>query len=284
VPHAATGLVKLPDGISDDQAILMSDIFPTGWFGMQLAEVTRGDTVAVFGCGPVGQFAIASCLLRGAGRVFAVDHLPSRLEMAAMQGAEPIDFDHEDPVDAILRLTGGIGVVRAIDAVGVDAQRPHHGPAGEKAAAQAAQYDEELRELAAQARPQGALWQPGDGPSQAIRWAVDALAKAGTLGVIGVYPQNDRFFPIGAAMNRNLSINLGNCNHRAILPTLVELVGSGIFDPSRVLTQSQPLMSAIDAYKAFDQREPGWIKVKLEPSAMHAANEAQTQPRRAHDR
>ena len=282
VPHAAAGLVKLPDGISDDQAILMSDIFPTGWFGTQLAEVTRGDTVAVFGCGPVGQFAIASAILRGAGRVFAIDHIASRLEMAAAQGAEVIDFEREDPVETILRLTGGIGADRAIDAVGVDAQRPHAGPAAKAAEQQAAQFDEQVRELAGQARPRGSLWTPGDGPSQVLDWAVAALAKAGMLGVIGVYPQNDRFFPVGAAMNRNLSINLGNCNHRAILPTLVELVAGGAFDPARVLTQAQPLMSAIDAYQAFDRREPGWIKVKLEPASMRdAANEGGVAARRA---
>src|SRR5204863_186705 len=109
VPFANAGLLKLPDIIEDDCAILLSDIFPTGWFGAQLAEVTPGDTVAVFGCGPVGQFAIASAKLMGAGRVFAIDRVASRLEMAREQGAETIDFEAEDPIETLQRLTGGIG-------------------------------------------------------------------------------------------------------------------------------------------------------------------------------
>ncbi len=117
--------MKLPSKISDDQAILLSDIFPTGYFGAELAEIKPGDTVAVFGCGPVGQFAIASALLLGAGQVFAIDHLEDRLHMARQQGAEVINFDKEDPVATLRRLTAGIGVDRAIDAVGVDAEQPH---------------------------------------------------------------------------------------------------------------------------------------------------------------
>lgn len=263
VPLAAAGLVKLPDAISEEQAILMSDIFPTGYFAAQLAQISAGDTVAVFGCGPVGQFAIASAKLLGAGRVFAVDCVESRLEMACGQGAEAIDFEREDPVDAILRLTGGIGVDRAIDAVGVDALRAHRGPASDNGAGE--RFDREVRDVAPAARPKGRLWKPGDGPSQALSWAVESLAKAGTLAIVGVYPPGDRHFPIGVAMNRNLTVNMGNCNHRAIIPGLIELVGTGTFDPARVLTQSEPLLSALDAYRAFDLREPGWIKVKLDP-------------------
>src|SRR6266571_9013392 len=125
IPFANVGLVKLPEEVSDDQAILLSDIFPTGYFGAELAEIVPGDTVAVFGCGPVGQFTIASAKLLGAGRILAVDQIPSRLDMARAQGAEVIDFSTEDPVQTILDLTGGIGVDRTIDAVGVDAERPH---------------------------------------------------------------------------------------------------------------------------------------------------------------
>ncbi|MHB9155769.1 MAG: alcohol dehydrogenase catalytic domain-containing protein, partial [Endomicrobiales bacterium] len=132
VPFANVGMVKLPDSVSDDQAVMLSDIFPTGYFGADLAEIKAGDTVAVFGSGPVGLCAIASARMLGAGRVIAVDQIPSRLEMARMQGAETINFNQEDPVETILRLTGGIGVDRAIDAVGVDAERPHRGPAAKK--------------------------------------------------------------------------------------------------------------------------------------------------------
>ena len=265
VPFAATGLVKLPDEIDDDSSIMLSDIFPTGYFGADLAEIKDGDTVAVFGCGPVGQFAIASAKLLGAGRIYAIDFVNSRLEMAREQGAEVINFDEEDPVDTLMRLTGGIGVDRAIDAVGVDAEAPHRGPAAKQAERQKQQAEQELKQIAPEIHPKGDLWRPGNAPSQAVTWAVAGLAKAGTLSVIGVYPQTDRFFPLGVATNKNLTMKAGNCHHRAYIPTLVELVQAGVIDPATILTQAQPLTSAIEAYAAFDRREPGWLKVKLEP-------------------
>jgi threonine dehydrogenase-like Zn-dependent dehydrogenase len=261
-PFANASLVRLPDGIDDDRAILMSDIFPTGYFGAQLAEVTRGDTVVVFGAGPVGQFAVASAWLLGAGRVIVVDRLPDRLETARAQGAETVNFDEEDPVETILSLTGGIGVDRAIDAVGVDAQHARTGPAASSETAQ--QGEAESREVTPQRNTESGNWVPGDAPTQALDWAVAALAKAGTLGVIGVYPPNDRFFPLGAAMNKNLTLKMGNCNHRSIVPELVERVRNGSFDPLLVLTNREPIMNVMDAYKAFDLRQPGWLKVKLD--------------------
>jgi len=264
-PLAHASLIRLPDALDDDRAILLSDIFPTGYFGAQLAEVRLGDTVAVFGAGPVGQFAIASAKLMGAGRVIAIDRVESRLDMARRQGAETVNFDHEDPVEIVMELTGGIGVDRVIDAVGVDAVRASSGPAANDAEKQKSQFDEELGEIAPGRDPAHGEWRPGSGPSQVLQWAVRAVAKAGTVSVIGVYPPNDRFFPIGNAMNRNLVVKMGNCNHRAITPRLVELVGNGSFDPLSVLTQREPITNAIEAYKAFDTREPGWIKVKLEP-------------------
>src|SRR5947207_11890039 len=133
VPFANINLVKLPDGVLDDEAILLSDIFPTGYMCADLAEIHPGSTVAVFGCGPVGQFAIASAKLLNAGRVFAIDAIPSRLEMARDQGAEIINFNEEDAVEALKAFTGGIGVDRAIDAVGVDANAPSQGPGTKKA-------------------------------------------------------------------------------------------------------------------------------------------------------
>ena len=122
IPFAATTMVKLPDEVSDDQAILISDIFPTGWFGADMAGIKPGHTVAVLGAGPVGQFAVASAKLMGAGRVFAVDSHDDRLEVARRQGAEIVNFDREDPVQTLVELTGGVGVDAVIDAVGVDAQ------------------------------------------------------------------------------------------------------------------------------------------------------------------
>ena len=265
IPYANVGLVKLPREVTDDQSILISDIFPTAYFGAELAEITPGDTVAVFGCGPVGLFAIVSAQLLGAGRVIAVDTIPSRLEMARAQGAEVIDFNAEDPVAVIQDLTLGVGVDRAIDAVGVDATRPHSGPAAKQAQEQAQQFQQELQQIAPQTNPQGDNWHPGDAPSQSLTWAVQALAKAGTLSIIGVYPLTHRFFPIGMAMNKNLTIKMGNCNHRKYIPTLVDMVRSGMIDPTKILTQVEPLTSVIDAYKAFDKRQAGWVKVELLP-------------------
>lgn len=268
VPFASINLVKLPEQVTDDQAILLSDIFPTGYFGADLAGIKHGHTVAVFGCGPVGQFAIASAKLMGAGRVLAVDNLPDRLEMAKRQGAEVINFDEEDPVEVIMSLTGGIGADCAIDAVGVDAECPHHGPAAKQAAEQAKEFKRELEAVAPVQHPDGSNWHPGQAPSQAQQWAVQALAKAGTLSIIGVYPPADTSFPIGSAMNKNLTIRMGNCNHRKYIPDLIELVRTGAIDPTAIITRREGMESVIDAYKAFDQRRPGWLKVALiEPGA-----------------
>jgi threonine dehydrogenase-like Zn-dependent dehydrogenase len=267
VPFAHAGLVKLPDSVSDDDAILLSDIFPTGWFGAELAEIRDGDTVAVFGCGPVGQFAIVSARLLGAGRILAVDAVPSRLDLARSLGAEVINFEEEDPLEVLKELTGGIGVDRAIDAVGVDAVHPHRGPAAKDARERRKEYEREVEQVAPDANPQGDLWVPGDAPSQVLEWAVEALAKAGTLSIIGVYPTSARTFPIGTAVNMNLTIQMGNCPHRRYIPHLLELVEAGTVQPSKVLTQIEPLTDAIEAFEAFDRRERGWIKVGLAPAA-----------------
>ncbi len=263
VPFAAINLIKLPDTVSDDQAILLSDIFPTAYFGADLANIQPGHTVVVFGCGPVGQFAIASAKLLGAGRVLAVDNLPDRLDMARRQGAEVINFDEEDPVQVIQQLTGGVGADCAIDAVGVDAECPHHGPAAKQASENAEEFAQEVKAVAPVQHPDGENWRPGQAPSQAQRWAVEALAKAGTLSIIGVYPPDDTTFPIGNAMNKNLTIRMGNCNHRKYIPHLIELVRTGAVDPTVIITQREGMESVIDAYKAFDLRRPGWLKVAL---------------------
>jgi threonine dehydrogenase-like Zn-dependent dehydrogenase len=267
IPFANVGLVKLPDELDDDRAILLSDIFPTGYFGADIAEVVQGDTVAVFGCGPVGQFTIASAKLLGAGRVLAIDNKPDRLEMARTQGAEVINFDEDDPIEIIKELTNGIGVDRAIDAVGVDAERPHHGPAAKKADREAAEFDQEVRRIAPKTNPEGRNWHPGDGPSQVLQWSVEALAKAGTLSIIGVYTGPVKMFPIGPAFGKNLTIQMGGCNHLAYIPRLIEIVMAGAIDPLQVLTKREPLTSVIDAYRAFDTRTPGWVKVELKPAA-----------------
>ena len=264
VPFANTNLVKLPPTISDSQAILLSDIFPTGYFGADLAQITDGDIVAVFGCGPVGQFAIASAFLRGAGRVIAIDTVEDRLAMAQEQGAEIVNFNEDDPPGLIEEFTNGTGADRVIDAVGVDAEPPQRGRAAEKAAKDREQFAQQVKQIAPEAKPQGALWKPGQAPSQALMWAVESVAKAGTISIIGVYPAEMKWFSLGNAMEKNLTIQGGNCNHRRYIPELIQLVQAGEIDPERVLTKREPLMSALEAYKQFDQRKPGWIKVELE--------------------
>jgi len=261
IPFANVGLVKLPEEVEDDQAILLSDILPTAYMAAENAEIKPGNTVAVFGCGPVGLFCIACAKLLDAGRILAVDTIESRLEMAQDQGAEVIDFNQDDPLEAIKELTGGIGVDRLIDAVGVDANRPHSGPAAKGAKQEA----KEVQKVAPKTNPRNGNWEPGDAPSQVLTWSVEAVAKAGTLSIIGVYSEMMKSFPIGKAMEKNLTIKMGNCNHRRYIPNLIELVRNGTLLPSEILTQVEPLTSVIAAYKAFDKREPGWIKVKLEP-------------------
>lgn len=266
IPFANVGLVKLPDEVSDNQAIMVSDIFPTGYFGADLAEIKPGNTVAVFGCGPVGQFAILSAMLKDAGRVFAIDRVPSRLEMARAQGAEVINFEEEDPVEMLQELTGGVGVDRAIDAVGVDADHADKGPAAKKARQMEDEFQRERNLVAPETHPDNGNWVPGDAPSQVLEWAVEALAKAGTLAIIGVYPETMKSFPLGQAMMKNLTLQMGNCNHRKYIPILVELVRSAMVDPVSILSNVEPLTSVIEAYKAFDRRQPGWIKVEIVPA------------------
>ncbi|WP_216326719.1 zinc-dependent alcohol dehydrogenase [Deinococcus aestuarii] len=261
VPFAAINLVKIPDAVTDGQAILVSDIFPTGYFGAELAEIKPGDTVAVFGCGPVGQFAITSAKLMGAGRVFAVDRIPDRLETASDQGAEAINFDEEDPVETLKRLTGGTGVDRVIDAVGVDAQHADHGPAAQQARQEAGEFEEQLSQVA----PDGTAGNVGNAPSQALEWAVQSVCKAGTLSIIGVYPPTMQSFPIGAAMNKNLTIKMGNTPHRKYIPYLLDLIQQGTLDPEGLLSRAEEMSDVLSAYRAFDERRPGWLKVELVP-------------------
>jgi threonine dehydrogenase-like Zn-dependent dehydrogenase len=246
IPYANIGLVKLPDEVTDDQAILISDIFPTGYHAADMAEIRDGDTVCVLGCGPVGQFAIWSAFHLGAGRVIAVDRVPDRLEIARDQGAEIVNFEDDDPVDLIGEMTRGIGPDRVIDAVGVDAEEP------------------------GSASDEPSTFEPGGAPTQAAEWAVEVVAKAGTVTLIGVYPETVEEFPIGAAMMKNLTITMGNCNHRKYIPRLVELTRAGVVDPSALVTQVEHVTDAISAYEEFDRRRPGWLKVVLDPARVPA--------------
>lgn len=266
IPFANSGLVKLPEEVSDEAALMVSDIVPTGYFGAHMAEIRPGKSVAVLGCGPVGIFAIVSSQLMGAGRVFAVDNRPSRLDMARTLGAEVVNFDAEDPVETLRELTGGIGVDRVIDAVGVDAAPPRQGPAAARVADKTEQFERESKAVAPATRPDGELWRPGGAPSLALEWAIKAVAKAGVVSIIGVYPPAHTFAPIGLAMQRNLTLRMGNCNHRRYIPGLVNKVRNGTLRPEQVITQTEPLMSVLEAYEHFDKREAGWMKVALRPT------------------
>jgi threonine dehydrogenase-like Zn-dependent dehydrogenase len=264
IPFAGAGLVKLPEEISDDQAVLMSDILPTAYMAAVMAEITPSDVVAIFGCGPVGLFAITCASHLGAGRVFAIDSVESRLDMARKHGAEIINFQKENPLEVLKEATNGVGPDRTIDAVGIDAATATRGPAADKSAQK--EFKKELEKVAQEGTPKGKTFQPGGAPSQALKWAIESVAKAGTVSIIGVYPAPLQDFPIQQVMEKNLTVRAGNCNHRRYLPEMIELVRSGVVRPEQFLTQIEPIASAVEAYRAFDRHEPGWIKVKLDPT------------------
>lgn len=152
-----------------------------------------------------------------------------------------------------------------IDAVGIDAVCPSHGPAAKEAKEHKKEFKKELEEIAPKTNPEGKNWVPGNAPSQALRASVELAGKCGTVSIIGVYGKKSNAFPIGQAMGKNLRIVMGNCHHRAYIPLLLHKVQSGIIDPTKILTQREPIQNIIEAYKQFDVRSPGWIKVALKP-------------------
>ncbi len=264
VPFADAMLIKIPDTISDDQAILLSDILPTSYMAVENAQVQPHDTVAVFGCGPVGQLAIACLKILGVQAVFAIDCVPSRLQMAQNQGAHPINFNEKDPVTELKELTNQRGPTKVIDAVGIDAKQPTCDFFSFiKNFYQRKEFRQEVKKVAPKTCPHDGNWIPGDAPSQVLRWAVEVVAKAGTISIIGVYTPLLNYFPIGKAMGKNLTIRMGNCNHRAYFPQLLEWVERGIFNPLPFITHKLPFDQIVDAYKHFDKRDDGYIKVSL---------------------
>lgn len=269
IPFADTTLVKLPDTISDEDGLLLSDIYPTGYMGAEMADVKPGDVVAVFGCGPVGQMAIASAFQFGASNVIAVDVLPDRLEMAAKQGAIAINYEKDDPVKTLKLVTNGYGPDACIDAVGVDAQKPHAGPAKKAASLHNFEYMLEKKMVAPWTVLGGNQWRPGDAPSQVLIWCVESVRKSGVVSIIGVYPQTAKFFPVGAAMQKGLTVRAANCSHRKYMPQLIELIEGTGFHPSSILTNTGMLVDAVSCYKHFDKREAGWVKVEMFPGDLH---------------
>ena len=239
VPFANVGMVKMPDSVTDEQALMLSDIFPTGYFGADLAHIHPGSTVSVFGCGPVGQFAIISALLMGAGRVLAVDCVDSRLQKARENGAETINFEEENAVDTILDLTGGIGTDRAIDAVGIDAIHPHSPPAVASRRRRSKNSSRNCSRWLLSCSPTKTRPNAGiramrrrrccNGPCS--RWP-----RAGRSPSSASIPETMRFFPIGKAMMKNLTIRAGNCHHRKYIPMLMQIVSAGSVKPERIIS------------------------------------------------
>ena len=240
IPFANFNALKLPDEVADDDAILLSDILPTAYFAADMADIKPGHTVAVLGCGPVGQMAIASAKMMDAGRIIAVDAEPARMEIARNQGAEVVDFSHEEPTEIIKEMTGGIGVDRVIDCVGVDA-------------------DKKARE------GKRRQWSAGDAPDMPLSGAIEMVAKAGTISLVGLYPPGFNQIDLGKAFGKNLSIRMGNCPHRRYLPYLIRTAATGALRPSRILTQRTPFTDAVAAYEAFERHDQGWLKVELLP-------------------
>lgn len=263
VPWANNNLVKLPVDVSDDKAILLSDIFPTAYFAADIACIKPGSVVVVLGAGPVGLFAIASAKILGASRIFCVDSIPSRLGVARNLGAECINFNEEDPVAVLKDATAGGLADVVIDAVGVDACRAKSGPMAKRTKNLAKEFDEELKKIVPKSKADRNHFIPGNAPSQALRMAVQLVAKSGRISIVGVYSSSSNVFPLADAMNKNVTIVMGNCPHRRYIPHLLDLVKTGSFDPTVVLSQNEPLIDVISAYQQFDKRSPGWIKVAL---------------------
>jgi threonine dehydrogenase-like Zn-dependent dehydrogenase len=246
VPFADVGPLKIEDGLPDEQVLLLSDILPTGYMGAEMCEIQPGEVIAVWGAGPVGQFAIASAYLLGAERVIAIDRFPYRLEMAAQQaGAETINYEQVDSVVEVLKeLTGGRGPDKCIDAVGMEAHAP-----GLKFA-----YD----------RAKQAVRLETDRPI-ALREAIQACRNGGTVSVIGVYGGLLDKFPMGAVMNRSLTIKAGQCHVQRYMQPLLERIQHGELDPSFVITHRLRLEDAPRGYEMFVHKQDNCEKVVLKP-------------------
>jgi threonine dehydrogenase-like Zn-dependent dehydrogenase len=250
VPFADVGPIKIPPTLRDDQVLFLSDIFPTGYMAAENCGLRGGETVAVWGCGPVGQFAIKSAYLLGAERVIAIDRFPERLRLARDAGAaEVLDYQAVDVSDALAEMTGGRGPDACIDAVGLEA----HGP-GPFAA-----YD----------RIKHALMLQTDRPT-ALREAMMSCRNGGTVSVPGVYGGFVDKVPFGSAMNRSLTIKTGQTHVHRYLPTLLDMIDSGRIDPSFVITHRLSLADAAHGYDVFLNKDEGCIKVVLDPNAAAA--------------
>jgi threonine dehydrogenase-like Zn-dependent dehydrogenase len=244
VPFADVGPLKVPDGLSDEQVLFLSDILPTGYMGADMCGIKPGDTVAVWGCGPVGQFAIASAYLLGAERVIAIDRFPYRLQMARERaGAITINYEEVDSVIDVLKdLTAGRGPDHCIDAVGVEGHS--HG----------VMYLHDRAKQMLRMQPDRPI---------ALREAILSCASGGTVSVIGVYAGLIDKFPMNAVMNRSLTIKTGQCHVHRYMKPLLERIEKGEIDPTFVITHRMRLDEAAEGYKIFNDKLDNCEKIVL---------------------
>jgi len=244
VPFADVGPLKIPDELRDEQVLFLTDIFPTGWQAVEQCGLEGGETVAIWGCGPVGQFAVRSAFLQGAEKVIAIDHEPDRLKMAAEAGAITINYAEHDDLKVLPQLTGGRGPDACIDCVGMEAHG--WGPGN-------------LVDLAEQT-----LKLTLD-RCNALRHAIVACRKGGVVSVPGVYAGLLNHFPFGAAFAKSLTFKMGQTHVHRHLGKLLEVIQNGSLDPSFVISEELPLTRAPEAYRRFQQHETGCIKFVLKP-------------------
>ncbi len=245
VPFADVGPIKVPESVRDEQALFLSDIFPTGYMAAENCNIQPGDTVAVWGCGPVGQFAIRSAYLLGADRVIALDHVPARLRMAREGKAEALDFSDIDVIEKLNEMTGGRGPDACIDAVGMEA----HGLSLDNL------YD----------RAKQAVRLETDRP-HVLRQCIQACRKGGTVSVPGVYGGFIDKFPIGAAFAKGLSLKMGQTHVPRYMKPLLERVERGEIDPGFVITHRVRIDDAAEAYKTFSAQADDAVKFVLNPN------------------
>jgi threonine dehydrogenase-like Zn-dependent dehydrogenase len=244
VPFADVGPLKVPDGMADDQALFLSDILPTGYMGAEMCNIQPGDTVAVWGCGPVGQFAIASARMLGAEQIIAIDRFKERLVMARGKAGAThiINYEEQDVLDTLKELTGGVGPDACIDAVGTESHAPGLMYA----------YD----------RFKQALMLETDRPL-ALRQAVMACRNGGTVSVIGVYAGFIDKFPMGSFMNRSLTMRTGQCHVHRYMKPLLERIQRGDIDPTFIITHHMQLDDAAEGYAMFAKKQDDCVKIVM---------------------
>jgi len=245
VPYADFGPIKVPDSLSDEQVLFLSDIFPTGYMAAELCDIQPGDTIAIWGCGPVGQFAIRSALLLGAGRVIAIDTVPERLALARAGGAETLDFMQDTIYDRLQQMTSGRGPDACIDAVGTEASGT-------------ASADSVLDRV-----KQAAML--GTDRPHVLRQAINNCRNGGIVSIVGVYGGLLDKVPMGSAINRGLTFKMAQTPAQKYLRPLLERIEKGEIDPSFVITHSAKLEDGPDLYRVFRDKEEGCIKVVLKP-------------------